>query len=381
MTLARIRAADWLLVPAALAVLTGAGAILAGRGPALALLLAALAGGISIGPARRGSTGRRLAAELIGPGFVVVGACFAESRTVGWFGLCVLVGWVALRARVVVALVAAGAAVAVFVVQLALVSHEPGWVTWIAGVCFTAGACVFARRERVLRERLQAADAELAQRARSAERGRIAREMHDLVGHSLTVTLLHLGSARLALADDPDAADLDAIRDCVAEAEQAARTSLEDVRAAVGLLRASGETYAGPAPTATDLPDLVESYRHAGVAVELSLAGDPAGLSAGRGLTAYRIVQESLTNAVRHGGGPIRVEVEVGTPQVRIAVRDAGPRGSTRARLRPLRSSVGSGAGGGTGLAAMRERARAVGGELSAGPDAAGWLVEAVLPV
>jgi signal transduction histidine kinase len=251
---------------------------------------------------------------------------------------------------------------AVFAIQLATVSQEPGWVTWIAGTAFTTGACVFARRQRVLVERLHAAQAELAQRARTGERHRIAREMHDLVGHSLTVTLLHLGSARLALDDD-----LDAAKSSLAEAEHAARNSLGDVRAAVGLMRTTESPAALPAPTAADVADLVESYRKAGAGIELDIRGDFGTLAPNRSLSAFRIVQESLTNAVRHGDGtPISVRIDILGDRALITARNGAP-------ARPPRVT-------GTGITAMRERAGAFGGSVAAGPHGDGWLVEAVIP-
>ena len=127
--------------------------------------------------------------------------------------------------------------------------------------------------------------------------------MHDLVGHGLTVTLLHLGSARLALEDDPAA-----VGASLAEAERAARGSLEDVRDAVATLRAEdGDTPAA----AADMPSLVATYRLAGAPVDLRVrGGELADLPPARRVALYRVVQESLTNAVRHGdGGPVRVEI------------------------------------------------------------------------
>jgi len=342
-----------------LAVLTGVGAIRTDRPLPVVLGLGAavLAAGCVL--TGRGVAGWPLVAGLTVPAAGVVLACYGDPRNVGWFGICVIVGWVALAAPPRMAVGAGTVLVAMFAIQLVTVGAEQGWVTWIAGTVFTAGACIFARRQRVLVERLHAAQAELAQRARTDERHRIAREMHDLVGHSLTVTLLHLGGARLALDDD-----LDAARAGLAQAEHAARGSLDDVRAAVILLR-TADTPAAPAATA--LADLVDSYRKAGAAIDLDVQGDLAAVTPNRGLAAFRIVQESLTNAVRHGDGdPISVRIVIFGDRTRIVVRN--------------RSSVHLPRGSGTGIAAMRERARVLGGEVTAGPDRDGWLVEAVIP-
>lgn len=352
----------WVTALAALAVLTCVGAIRTDRPlPAvLGLGVAVLAASGVL--AWRRVAGLPLVAGLAIPAAGVVLACYGDPRNVGWFGICVIVGWAALAAPPRMA-VSAGVALAVaFAIQLITVSPEPGWVTWIAGTACTTGACIFVRRQRILVERLHAAQEELAQRARTDERHRIAREMHDLVGHSLTVTLLHLGSARLALEDD-----LDTARSSLAEAEHAARNSLDDVRAAVGLMRTNNPHAAPPAPTAADITDLVESYREAGAGIELDVRGDLGALTPNRSLAAFRIVQESLTNAVRHGDGtPIGVRVDVLGDRARITVRNgAAARASHVA---------------GTGITAMRERAGALGGCLTAGPHEDGWLVEAVIP-
>lgn len=352
----------WFTAPAALALLTCVGAVRTDRPLPVVL-------GLSVGVAATGGVlawrrvaGWPLVAGLTIPATGVVLACYGDPRNVGWFGVCVIVGWVALAVPPRTAVSAGLALAAVFVIQLATVSPEPGWVTWMAGTAFTTGACIFARRQRVLVERLHAAQEELAQRARTDERHRIAREMHDLVGHSLTVTLLHLGSARLALDDD-----LDTARDSLAEAEHAARNSLDDVRAAVGLLRATDPLAAPPAPTAADIAYLVDSYRKAGAGIDLDVQGDLATITPNRRLAAFRIVQESLTNAVRHGDGtPISVRIDVLGDRARITIRNAAP-----ARLPH---------GTGTGITAMRERAGALGGRLTAGPNEDGWLVEAVIP-
>ncbi len=350
------------IAPAVLAVLTAIGASRTETPPGVTVWLAVIVLGAS------GVTAWRVAAAgptIIGLTVVAAGvtvACYGDPRNLGWFGLCVVAGWVALEMPRPIAVLAGMGMAAVFVVQLVTVSAEPGWFTWIAGIAFTTGACIFARRQRILVERLHRAQAELTQRARDDERHRIAREMHDLVGHRLTVAVLHVGSARLALDDD-----LGSARSSLAAAEQAARDGLDDVRAALGLLRGAGSPTGFPAPASADVGDLVESYRNAGARIELDQRGDLDALSPNRSLAAFRIVQESLTNAVRHGDGrPIEVRIHVVAGRVRIVVRNT-------TRGRPTRRS-------GTGIVAMGERAGAVGGHLAAGPGPDGWLVEAVIP-
>lgn len=358
----RGRAIPVLAAPATIAVLTAAGAVQTHREPLIATALCALAIATGAVLIRMDATGWPLVVGLAVLAATVTAACWGEPRNLGWFGLCVIAGWAALVLRTRWAIAVGAALAAEFVFMLAAVSREPGWVTWTFGVALTCGAFVFVRRQRELVERLRAAQAQLAERARTDERHRIAREMHDLIGHSLTVALLHLGSARLALDDDIDAA-----RTALAEAESATRDGLDDVRAAVGLIRSTDAAAASPAPGIADIPDLVDSYRNAGADIDLGMQGTPARVTAGRSLTAYRLVQESLTNAVRHGdGGPIGVRIDATTDRTRITVRN----GCAVAPRHPA----------GTGITAMNERVAAVGGTLSAGPAGGGWLVEAVIP-
>lgn len=348
--------------PAAITVLTAAGAIQTHREPLIAAALCALTiltGALLVWI---DAEGWPLVAGLAVLTFAVAVACWGDPRNFGWFGMCVIAGWAALVLPARWAVTVGAALASVFIVMLTVVSREPGWITWTFGVALTCGAFVFVRRQRELVARLHAAHAQLAERARTDERHRIAREMHDLVGHGLTVALLHLGSARLALDDDVDAA-----RAAIAEAEAATRDSLDDVRAAVGLMRSTDPTAAAPAPGIADISGLVDAYRNAGADVDLEVRGIPAKVTARGGLTAYRIVQESLTNAVRHGdGGPISVLIDARTDRTRIIVRNGGT-------SHPRHPS-------GTGITAMNERVAAVGGTLSAGPVAGEWLVEAVIP-
>jgi signal transduction histidine kinase len=153
----------------------------------------------------------------------------------------------------------------------------------------------------------------------------------------------------------------------LAEAERLARRSLDEVRAAVGLVRTSDPADVAPMPSATDVGDLVETFRRAGTPVELDVRGSLEALGATRGLVLYRIVQESLTNAARHGdGSPATVCIAVDDQGTTVTVSNRGtPHPDTR---------------DGAGLVGMRERAEAVGGRLRAGPSADGWRVEAVLP-
>lgn len=348
--------------PGAIAVLTVAGAVQTHRPPPITVALGIVVIVTGALLARIDAAGGKLIVGLAVLAASVSAACWGDARTLGWFGMCVIAGWAALVLPARSAVGAGGALAATFVVMLAL-SGEPEWVTWTFGVALTTGAFVVVRRQRMLVDQLHAVQSELTERARRDERHRIAREMHDLVGHSLTVALLQLGSARLALDDDVDSA-----RSALAEAERAARDSLDDVRATLGLMRGSDSQAQLPIPGVGGIPALVDSYRHAGAQIDLDVRGPLQTLAASRGLAVSRIVQESLTNAVRHGDqGPITVCIHVDGERTCITVRN----GLTSCRPRPP----------GTGITGMTERATALGGTLSAGPDADAWLVEAVIPV
>jgi signal transduction histidine kinase len=347
--------------PAVLALFAVIGAVANDR-PAFAV--AALGAGVfaaGVVIVRLQLTGWWLAVALAVPAALLIAACGDDSSNLGWFGICVVAGWAALDATTVPAVVTSGVLVGMFVVEWTVLTDD-GWAPWISGTVFTTVACTFARRQRDLVEQLQKAQAGLADRARAEERNRVAGEMHDVIGHALTVSLLHVSSARLALDDDPDEA-----RASLAEAERLARESLDEVRAAVGMLREDRPGDVSPMPSAADVTELVESFRRAGSRVALEVHGDLGVLGAGRGLAVFRIVQESLTNAIRHGdGSPVTVRVEVGDGEASVTVVNGGV--------------VRTPSTEGSGLIGMRERVEALGGRLLAGPDPVGWRVEAVLP-
>lgn len=205
--------------------------------------------------------------------------------------------------------------------------------------------------------------------ATQAERARIAREMHDIVAHSLSVVVVQSDGAAYA-AEHGSSWDRDQAAHALKTIGETARSALAETRRLVGVLRQEGdaEDYA-PTSSLAQLDELIDGTRQAGLTVELDERGDRRALPREGDLAAYRIVQESLTNVLRHAGpgAAARVTVDYGEP-VRIEVRDNG-------------SGAGSGDGQGNGLIGMRERIHQVGGRFVAGPaPGGGWRVQALIP-
>lgn len=247
---------------------------------------------------------------------------------------------------------------------------EPGfdeWIFWAAGIFLAAGAGMVLRRMHMLLMQLRAAQHALADDAALAERRRIAREIHDVIAHSLAVSMLHVTAARLAVRRDPNEAE-----EALAEAENLGRQALNDVRRTVGLLHEeAGDATAAPMPSAVDIPDLVEAYADAGLAVRLDCTAELAVLTPAGGLTLYRAVQEGLSNAVKHApGAAVTVSLRHDGPQVVAEIHNAAP--ST-----PLHSDSAPG----LGLRGMRERVEALGGSVTAGPQPGGWVTSCAIPV
>ncbi|QBJ95364.1 sensor histidine kinase [Rhodococcus sp. ABRD24] len=221
-------------------------------------------------------------------------------------------------------------------------------------------------------ERARLLELERAQEAELAaigERTRIAREMHDIVAHSLTVVIAQADGGRYSAAQDPAAA--------VAALEtisSTGRQALQDMRALLSVLREDRPRDFSSMPGAADIEGLVSELHRGGLDVELRVTGDPRALSAGAGLTAYRIVQESLTNVLKHAGPHAKAVVEVnwGTVGVELVVTDDG-RGRAAALI--------EGTPGGQGVIGMTERAKLHGGTLTAGPVVGGgYRVHGLLP-
>jgi signal transduction histidine kinase len=230
------------------------------------------------------------------------------------------------------------------------------------------------REQERLLERARLLEIERDQEARlaaTAERARIAREMHDVVAHSLAVTVAQADGGRYAAARDPAAA-VAALETISATGRQA----LADMRALLGVLREDTGEERAPQPGATDIPRLVEQLAAGGLDVEFDVEGHPTELPTGSGLAAYRIVQESLTNVLKHAGPGARARVRLSwLPQaLDVLVADDGRGAAARA------AQDGSQPGG-QGIMGMRERAALYGGQLDAAPrPGGGFAVHAVLP-
>jgi signal transduction histidine kinase len=254
----------------------------------------------------------------------------------------------------------------------------PGWDS-VALFAVLIGAAwflgVLARRWQTLAREsadraaeLEQARTELARSAVAAERLRIARELHDVVAHSMSVIAMHAGAARLAVGTKPEsqAAALEVI-------ERSSRSALAEMRRLVTVLRDGGEAETrAPAPGLRELHALVAGVVAAGVTVDVRTEGDLEAVPAGVSLAAYRVVQEALTNVLRHAGPTrARLDLRAGEDGLTIRVENDGPAASWRPSL----------ASGGHGSIGMRERLELYGGSLTAGPrPEGGWSVEARLP-
>jgi signal transduction histidine kinase len=276
----------------------------------------------------------------------------------------------AVQGRIGLAVVLSGAAI--------IVSNAPGhtagdfvFTPALFGIAWLAG---FALRERA--EQAEAAEerARLAEREREVaarlavaeERARIARELHDIVAHAVSVIVLQVGAVRHNL---PEAQDED--REALRGVEQTGRTALADMRRLLGALRRDGDDIdLAPQPGLGSLDPLLDEFRRAGLPVRLSVDGDPVPLPPTLDLSAYRIVQEGLTNTLKHAhASHADVVVRYGADRLEIDVRDNG------------HGSAGSD-GLGHGLVGVRERVKIYGGEMTAGAAAGGgFLLSTRLPL
>jgi signal transduction histidine kinase len=267
------------------------------------------------------------------------------------------------------------------------------WLLWLirdvrdlngpvgASLVFTTAAiAVDSLRSRLLAQReltaqTRRAEAEQDRRAVLEERARIARELHDVVAHHMSLIAVRAETApyRLPGLPEPALGELGSL-------SELAREALADMRRLLGVLRQDQPAALAPQPQLADLPALVAASRQAGVPVELTLPAELGQVPAGVGVCAYRIIQESLSNASQHAPGAA-VTVSVGQDAGALRLRVAN------SAVQPLRPGEPHGPGPdepgpGHGLTGMRERVALLGGSLSAGPEpGGGFVVCAVLPV
>ncbi|WFF05460.1 histidine kinase [Micromonospora sp. WMMD1076] len=273
---------------------------------------------------------------------------------------------------------------------LAALQTPGAWPWWtgaffyalVTGAVWLAGLNVRTRRLYVLslEERAATLEREREAEARAAvaeERTRIARELHDVVAHSMAVMIVQADGVRFTLDRDPVTA-----REAAKVVADTGRQALEEMRRLVGVLREP--TPAPPVPAAAEpahrrpalveLPALLDRFRAAGLLITCGGAGSPRALPPGLELTVYRVVQESLTNALKHAGVGASVELTLDWDAAAVVVR-AVDDGGGRPVVRPAPS-------GGHGLVGMRERVGVYDGSLAAGPTlAGGWRVQARLPL
>ncbi|MFE1287202.1 sensor histidine kinase [Streptomyces sp. NPDC058751] len=309
---------------------------------------------------------------------------FSVAPSAGWRDRWRTVLW--LEARLLLGVVASMATVwlPVFSVDLAMAAfgHRPGgdplarlldphWscallvplpLLALYGLVVGFGELTTALARRLLgpspAERLAALEERTEQ---LLERNRIARELHDSIGHALTVAVVQAGAARAA--GDPEFAAR-----ALAAVEETGRAALEDLERVLGVLRETERPVSGR-PTLTDADRLLESARASGAKVDAEVSGPVETVAGPVSREGYRILQEALTNVLRHAGSvPVRVRIEVRDGTLSLEVRNPLPDGR-------------SGSGRGSGLRGIRERAALLGGSARTGPHEGDWQVHAELPL
>ena len=307
----------------------------------------------------------------LGAGFLYAAADYPLALTpVALFS--VYTAAVRLDERVSRRLLVAGVIVAAIGTTVGPGPVNPGVPLLVAGAWVLGNS---ARARRLYTEALEAknrqleqAQHELARQAVTEERLRIARELHDVVAHAMSVVAVHAGSGRMVAAGDAAAAER-----ALETIETTTRAALREMRQLLGVLRA-GEgpepSALGPAPGLGDVPTLVAEVAKSGVDVELRVSGDRPAVPAGVDLSAYRVVQEALTNMLKHAGAAKAfVDVRYGERQVAVTVVDDG-------------QGPGEPSTGGHGLVGMQERVAVHGGQLEVGPGPdGGFSVSARFPL
>lgn len=237
-------------------------------------------------------------------------------------------------------------------------------LTFLAGL---AGRAVHVQKRKVEQRAraLERAESELAAAAVADERRRIARELHDILSHNLSVLVLQAGAAEQVLERDPKRA-----REALQWIRETGQEAIGEMSTLLGLVRGEPEASREPQPSLADLDRLIAKTRDAGLAVDLEIKGDRRHLPAALELSAFRVVQEGLTNALKHASPSLaRVLLRYGDDRLEVEIFNDG-------------LATGDGHGSKRGLAGLRERVSIFGGELEAGPNRrGGWTLRAVFPV
>jgi signal transduction histidine kinase len=244
------------------------------------------------------------------------------------------------------------------------------WSSSLFGLAFLAGLTgwAFQHRSSALERRAEALDREEEERAEAAvaeERRRIARELHDVISHSLGVLVLQAGAAEQVVERDPERA-----REVLRSIRATGQEAIGEMSTLLGLVRGQAESSREPQPSLDDVGRLVQNARDGGHPIQFSIEGSRRPLPAALELSAFRIVQEGLTNALKHSAGaPTRVVVRYLEHELQLEVSDEG-------------TGSDNGAGSGSGLAGIGERVAVFGGRFEAGTrTGGGWTMRAELPV
>ena len=283
----------------------------------------------------------------------------------GFISLLVVMSYTVSRHCRPAAAAAGFAAIAAALAITSILQPVVAWFEWVYPLVYGGGA---AAAGLVVRRRTGRHVVDTETRVRAAvsdERGRIARELHDVVAHGLGVMVMQAEAADEVLDSDPGAA-----RRSLGKVQETGREAIGELTLLLGLLRAD-DTANGhePQPMLAELPSLVRQFEDSGREVELAMRGDLSALPTGVQLTIYRVVQEALTNVAKHSlTDRVQVHVTADGGQTEVVVADDGP---------PRVGSIGAG----QGLIGMRERAGLYGGTLEAGPQGDGFRIRLEVPV
>ncbi|MDQ4492317.1 sensor histidine kinase [Sinomonas sp. ASV486] len=292
----------------------------------------------------------------------------------------------ALGARVPLAVGLWGTVILLLTVSVGF-ADPVGSLIWNAAVMFavfgisrllTSRKRALAALEATARELGASRDAE-ARAQVELERTRISRELHDVVAHAVSVMVVQAGAAESILDTDPARA-----RRALGAVQTTGREALNELRAMLAGLRSGSESAAlAPQPGLADVPELLDRLRASGLTVDIATSGEPHTLAPAVDLAAYRVVQESLTNVVKHAGAaPARIAYQYGPRSLRIDIDDDGTAVPTAVPSSPVGAVPVTSRSGGLGLRGMRERVELCGGSLEAGPTPPrGFHVRATLPL